>query len=73
MSVAEAILWLAAELPDPGAALFPALCGSYGGFVCGLAGWLGRRPIGPLVAGGTVLGFGVGLLSWLAALAIDRL
>ena len=73
MTLIDALVQLAAELPDPGAPTFPALCGGYGGFAAGLVAWLRTHPIGPRVAGGTVVGFGIGLVCWLVALAIDRL
>jgi hypothetical protein len=73
MSAIDGLVLLAAELPDPGAPTFPMLCGSYGAFMAGMIGWLRRRSMGPYAAGGTVVGFGLGAVCWLTALAIDRL
>ncbi|HEX4806988.1 MAG TPA: hypothetical protein VFU94_13910 [Conexibacter sp.] len=67
------LVLLTSELPDPGAPMFPGICAGYGGFVAGLLAWRRRLSIGPRVTGGSVVGFGVGLLCWLTALAIDRL
>ena len=44
MRVIDAILHLAAELPDPGAPTFPRISAGYGGFVAGLVAWRRRRP-----------------------------
>jgi hypothetical protein len=73
MTLAGALVQLAAALPDPGTPAFPALCGGYGGFAAGLVARLRKQPVGPRVTGGTVVGFGIGLVCWLVALAIDRL
>jgi hypothetical protein len=73
MTFVSTLVQLAAELPDPGAPMFPTLCAGHGGFLAGVGAWFRRRPIGPFVAGGSVVGFGVGYVCWLAALAIDRL
>ena len=73
MIAPDTIIRLAAELPDPGAPTFPGICAGYGGFAAGLIAWHRRRPVGPHATGGTLIGFGVGHLCWLVALAIDRL
>jgi len=73
MTTFDALIQLAAELPDPGSPMFPTLCGGHGAFLAAVLAWLRRRPIGPFAGGGTVLGFGVGYICWLTALAIDRL
>jgi len=73
MMLLDVLFQFAAELPDPGAPMFPGICASYGGFVGGLVGWRGQHPIGPHMAGGTIVGFAVGFLCWLMAIAMDRL
>jgi hypothetical protein len=67
------VVLLASELPDPGQPSFATLCAGYGMFVAGGLAWLRRRPISPDAGAGGVAGFGIGLVAWLAALAIDRL
>jgi hypothetical protein len=73
MTFLDALIRFAAELPDPGAPMFPTLCAGHGGFLGGVIAWRQRRPIGPYMAGGSVVGFGVGYICWLTAVAIDRL
>lgn len=72
-AVVVAIVLLSSELPDPGLPSFTTLCAGFGMFLGGVLGWLRRRPVAPLVTGGGVVGFGVGLVGWLTVLAIDRL
>jgi hypothetical protein len=67
------IVLLAAELPDAGAPMFPGLCAGYDAFAGGLLARSRRRAVSPLVAIGSIVGFGIGFACWLAALAIDRL
>ena len=67
------LILLTSELPDPGAPMFPGLCAGYGGFAAGLVAWRRRRPLGPHVAAGTLMGFGLGFVGWIATLATDRL
>jgi hypothetical protein len=73
MTLFVLLILLTSELPDPGAPMFPTLCAGHGGFLAGVGAWVRRRQIGPFVAGGSVVGFGVGYICWLTALAIDRL
>ncbi len=73
MIVVDAIVQLAATLPDPGQPSFAMLCAGYGMSIGCLVAWRRRRPIGPMVSGGSVVGFVVGSVCWLIALAIDRL
>ena len=70
------LVMLASELPDPGRLAFPGVCGTFGGFV-GMAVGMGRRlpweRTTQLAAQGGVVGYGVGFVGWLTAVAIDRL
>jgi hypothetical protein len=76
MSIVNAIVRLAAELPDPGNPSFPAICAGFGGFVGALVGYARRRPresTARLMTDGSVVGFGTGFVCWLVVLTIDRL
>ena len=73
MTVVDAMVLAAAELPDPGQPSFAMLCAGYGMFLAGVSAWVRRRPLAPRVSAGSVVGFGVGSACWLVAVAIDRL
>ncbi|MGN6188417.1 MAG: hypothetical protein ACTHOE_05925 [Conexibacter sp.] len=73
MTLVSTFAQLAAELPDPGAPMFPGICAGYGGFVGGVIAWRRGLPLGPLATRGSVAGFGLGFMGWILALAIDRL
>ena len=70
------LILLTSELPDPGRLAFPGICGTFGGFV-GMATGMSRRlaweRTTKLAAQGGAVGYGVGFVGWLVAVAIDRL
>ena len=70
MTLIDALVQLAAALPDPGQPTFPGICGTFAGFVGGVIAWHRRSSLGSGMAVGSVVGFGVGLLCWVAAIAI---
>jgi hypothetical protein len=76
MRVAHALVRLAAELPDPGLPTFPSICAGSGaciGWAVGRVRGLRWEHTARLVTEGTGLGYGAGFVTWLCALAIDRL
>jgi drug/metabolite transporter (DMT)-like permease len=76
MSLVDAIVVLAADLPDPGNPSFMTLGAGCGGFLGGLIGHARRHPqerVRQFIAEGGLVGFGAGFVCWLIALAIDRL
>jgi len=70
------IVLLVSELPDPGKLATAGLASLLRGFVGGCIGRLrhrSRQRIRDLTLDGGYVGFGVGLIAWLIAVAIDRL
>jgi hypothetical protein len=70
------LVLLTSELPDPGRLTTAGLASLLGGFVGGCIGRLrhrSRERIRDLTLDGGYVGFGVGFIGWLIAIAIDRL
>ena len=70
------LVLLAADLPDPGNPAFPSICGTFGGFVgiaIGTASQLPWERTTRLMAEAGAVGYALGLVAWVVAIAMDRL
>lgn len=76
MTLADAVVQIPAELPDPGQPAFEPLMGSVGFFIGGLLAHRRGVPAAERshwMGAGTWAGIGVGGAVWFLAYAIDRL
>jgi len=76
MTLLLVIVLLTSELPDPGRIATITFVGTFGACVGVFVAHVRRLPserAGDLMRIGMLVGFGTGLLGWLAAFAIDRL
>jgi hypothetical protein len=76
MTLLLLLVLLTAELPDPGRLSTITFAATFGSVIGALAAHLRKLPsdrAGDATRIGLILGFGAGLLGWLAVFAIDRL
>jgi hypothetical protein len=76
MTVSDAIVLLAAELPDPGRLSTITFAGTFGTVVGALIAHLRDLPsekANKAMRSGLIAGFGAGLLGWIVSYAMDLL